>query len=66
MDIGMIHLLFVFAIYVHGFSSYIFIITGFYFCYSVMFLVIDVYWCTSVVLFFCIILVLFITDHLFA
>jgi len=51
--------------HVHGSSSYIFIIIGFYFYYSIMFLVIDVYWCTSVVLFFCIILVLFIPDHLF-
>ena len=51
--------------HVHGSSSYIFIISGFYFYYSVTFLVIDVYWCTSVMLFFCIMLVLFITDHLF-
>ena len=62
---GMIHLPLCLQFHVRGFSSYIFIIIGFYFWYSMMFLVIDVYWCTSVVLFFCIVLVLFITDHLF-
>lgn len=61
---GMIHLLFVLAVS-RSWLFFIFIIIGLYCYYSIMFLVIDVYWCTSVMLFFCIILVLFITDHLF-
>ena len=60
--IGMTHLLFVF---VHRSSSFVFISIEYYFYYFIMCLVIDVYWCTSIMLFSCIILLLFITNNLF-